>query len=355
MKALRYYGKGDVRMETDVPDPELGPGKVLVKPAFTGLCGSDLHLYFHGPIPPTSPVSETEPHALTGETLPIVLGHEFSGTVVEVGEGVTGLKPGDPVAIDPVSGCGECPACQAGRYNACGKMACLGISGGGGGLSELISVPAEKVHPIGDIPLDQAAMFDPLCVGYHGVTKSGIKAGDVALVGGGGPVGLLTAAVLKGVGATVILTELAANRREFAVNAKIADRVVDPANEDLQAIVAEMTGGQGVDFAYECVGAAPVVEPLLNALKIGGHMEILGVHTAPVPMDLVTVLFKELTIAGSVGYANAFPGAIKMVQEGKIDLSPFITARVKADNFVTDGLEYLEDHKDDQIKMVVQM
>ncbi|MFT4199255.1 2,3-butanediol dehydrogenase [Gordonia sp. (in: high G+C Gram-positive bacteria)] len=353
MKALRYYGKGDVRME-DVPEPTIGPGRVLVKPAFTGLCGSDLHLYFHGPIPPNSPASDTEPHPLTGETLPVTLGHEFSGTIVEVGEGVTGLKPGDPVAIDPVSGCGECTACKAGRYNACGKMACLGISGGGGGLSELISVPAEKAHPIGDIPLDQAALFDPLCVGYHGVTKSGAKAGDVVLVGGAGPVGLLTAAVAKGVGAKVIITELAANRRAFAEEAGVADRVVDPGSEDLQAIVAEMTDGEGVDIAYECVGVGAIVEPLINALKIGGHLEILGVHTEPVPIDLVTMLFKELTMAGSVGYANAFPGAIKMVQDGKIDLGPFITSRVKADNFVTDGLEYLEKHKDDQIKMVVE-
>ncbi|WP_440712437.1 2,3-butanediol dehydrogenase [Gordonia sp. FQ] len=355
MKAVRYYGKGDVRVETDVPEPELRPGGVLVKPAFTGLCGSDLHLYYNGAIPPAPP-STTQAHPVTGETLPIILGHEFSGTVVAVADDVDGLKVGDNVTIDPVSGCGECDACRAQAYNTCGQMACRGISGGGGGLSELVSVPAGWAHPIGDIPLDQAAMFDPLCVGYHGVRKSGATAGDVVLVGGAGPVGLLTAAVLKGIGATVIVSEPTANRRAAAEGAGIADRIVDPAGEDLQAVVAELTDGRGADIAYDCAGVEAVIDDLLNALRAGGRLEMLAVYPEAPKINLLTVLFKELVIEGSVGYDHhAFPGAIKLVQEGKIDLAPFITARIKADDFVKDGLEFLEEHKDAQIKMVVEL
>ncbi|MFT3660758.1 MAG: 2,3-butanediol dehydrogenase [Gordonia sp. (in: high G+C Gram-positive bacteria)] len=355
MKAVRYYGKGDVRVETDVPEPELQPGGVLVKPAFTGLCGSDLHLYFMGAIPPAPP-SDSQAHPVTGETLPITLGHEFSGTVVAVADDVEGLAVGDNVAIDPVSGCGACDACRAGAYNTCGDMACRGISGGGGGLSELVSVPAGWVHPIGDIPLDQAAMFDPLCVGYHGVKKSGAAAGDVALVAGGGPVGLLTAAVLKGIGATVILSEPTQNRRDAARNAGIADRLVCPVTEDLQAVVAELTDGRGVDVAYDCAGVEAAIQPLLDALRAGGRLEMLAVYPEAPKINLLTVLFKELVIEGSVGYDHtAFPGAIAMVREGRIDLAPFITSRIKADDFVEDGLEFLEEHKDVQIKMVVEL
>ncbi|WP_199743002.1 alcohol dehydrogenase catalytic domain-containing protein [Nocardia stercoris] len=131
MKAVRYYGKEDVRFEYDVPEPHVRPGTVRIRPAWTGLCGVDLHMYFHGPIPTVTP-SADQPHHVTGETLPIVLGHEFSGVVEQVGEGVTGLAVGDHVVVEPVSGCSECAACRSGRYKHCPRMASLGISGGGG-------------------------------------------------------------------------------------------------------------------------------------------------------------------------------------------------------------------------------
>ncbi|AHH17578.1 alcohol dehydrogenase-like protein [Nocardia nova SH22a] len=354
MKAVRYYGKGDVRFEDGVPEPELRPGTVMVAPAWTGLCGSDLHLYFEGPIPPAPP-STTEAHPLTGETLPIIMGHEFSGVVERIGEGVTGFVVGESVVVEPLVTCGHCPACRSGRYNDCETMACLGISGGGGGLSEHVVVAADRVHPVGDVPLDEAALIEPLCVAYHGVRQSGAKAGDIAVVGGAGPVGVLAAAALKGVGATTIVSEISAIRRQTAIATGVADYVVNPLEESLQDKVAEITGGNGADVAFDCAGVEVVLDQLMDVLKVGGILEMIGIYPSKPQIDMVKLVFKEISIQGSVGYAGDHAAVIELVRDGKINLKPFITARIQADDFVEGGLKYLEKDKDSQVKMIVRL
>ncbi|MGW4346723.1 2,3-butanediol dehydrogenase [Streptomyces sp. NPDC004690] len=354
MKAVRYYGKGDVRIENDVPDPVLQPGTVMVRPAWTGLCGTDLHMFFEGPFPPCPPNS-TEPHPLTGEALPVVLGHEFSGVVEQIGAGAEGFTVGEGVVVEPLVVCGECTACRSGRYNGCEKMACLGMSGRGGGLSERIVVDAARVHPVGDIPLDEAAVIEPLCVGYHAVRQSGAQAGDIAVVGGAGPIGLLTAASLKGIGATTIVSEISPARRETAVATGVADHVINPLEEDLPARIAEITGGSGVDVAYDCAGVQSVLDQLMDVLKPGGVLEMVAIHSHKPEVDMIKLVLKEITLQGSVGYAGDHKEVIRLVQEGRIDLKPFITARVKADDLIEDGLRYLEAHKDTQVKMIVSL
>ncbi|MGM7645915.1 alcohol dehydrogenase catalytic domain-containing protein [Nocardia sp. JW2] len=337
-----------------MPEPELRPGTVMVAPAWTGLCGSDLHLYFEGPLVPVSPTADNA-HLLTGETLPVVLGHEFSGVVEQVGDGVTGFNSGDSVVVEPVLGCGHCPACASGRYNACGAMACLGISGGGGGLAERVVVPVERVHHIGDIPLDEAALIEPLCVGYHGVKQSGAKAGDIVIVAGAGPVGLLAAAALKGLGATTIVSEVSPIRRRTAIDTGIADYLVDPLTESLIDKVADITGGRGADIAVDCAGVQSVLDDLLTAVKVGGVVEIIAMYNGKPEIDMATLVFKEITVQGSVGYADDHAEVIELVRAGKIPLAPFITSRIRAENFVEDGLEYLQEQKDTQVKMIVSL
>ena len=158
MKAAMYYGKRDIRIE-NIEELQVRPGTVKIAPAFNGICGSDLHLYLEGPIPP-APTSES-PHPISGETLPVVLGHEFSGIIEEIGEGVEGLSVGNAVCVEPLMVDSTCPACRANKYNLCEKMGFIGISGRGGGLSEHIVVERRWVHPVGDLPLDQAAMIEP--------------------------------------------------------------------------------------------------------------------------------------------------------------------------------------------------
>ena len=353
MKAARFYGKEDIRIE-DVEEPQTRPGTVKIKPAWNGICGSDLHLYHDGPIPP-APTTE-QPHPLSGETLPVVLGHEFSGTVEEVGEGVDGLAVGDSVVVEPLMVDGECPACQRGQYNLCENMGFIGISGRGGGLSEHIVVEKRWVHPVGDMPLDQAAMIEPLAVTVHGVRLSGAEEGQTAVVGGAGPIGLLTAAVLKAYGLKVIVSELSTARKEKALATGVADIVVDPTKEDLAAVVKEQTGGAGADVAFDCAGVEVVFKTLLGVLRPGGRLEVIAIHTKPVQFDPTgQLVMSEASVGGAIGYADDHPTAIDLVQSGKVDLAPFITGRIAVENIIQDGYRKLTEDKDTEVKILVHM
>ncbi|MFO7690330.1 MAG: alcohol dehydrogenase catalytic domain-containing protein, partial [Cryobacterium sp.] len=158
MKAARFHGQKDVRID-NIEEPETRAGTVKIAVAWSGICGTDLHEYLEGPIFISAP---GHPHPLSHESAPITMGHEFSGTVEEVGDGVDGLSVGDNVVVEPYFVCDECPPCKAGNYHLCEKMGFIGLAGGGGGLSEKVVVDQRWVHPIGDIPLDEAALIEPL-------------------------------------------------------------------------------------------------------------------------------------------------------------------------------------------------
>ena len=157
MKAARWHGVKDIRVE-DIPEPKPGKGEVKIKVAWTGICGSDLHEYLAGPI--FVPVGEE--HPLSHDKAPITMGHEYCGTITELGEGVTGLSIGDRVAIEPIFACGTCPACLEGTYNLCDSLGFVGLSGGNGGLGAHIVVPARMVHKMPDaLTKEQGALVEP--------------------------------------------------------------------------------------------------------------------------------------------------------------------------------------------------
>ncbi|MDF2051592.1 2,3-butanediol dehydrogenase [Arthrobacter sp. Cr_A7] len=349
MKAARFHGREDVRIE-DIPEPELRAGAVKIDVAWCGICGSDLHEYLEGPIFVPAP---GHPHPLSHEDAPVTMGHEFSGTVSEVGEGVEGLAVGDNVVVEPYFVDDECDMCQAGSYHLCRKMGFIGLSGGGGGLSEKIVVDKRWVHPIGGIPLDEAALIEPLSVAHHAVERSGVKAGDVALVGGSGPIGLLTAAVLKGMGVTTIVSELSQARKEKATSSGVADHVLDPSREDVPARVLELTGGTGADVAFECAGVNAVLDTMLDATRPGGVVVNVAIWGAPATVDMQKLVLKEIDLRGTIAYVRNHPAVIRMVQEGKVDLKPFITGRIALENLVEQGFDTLINHKDTVVKVLV--
>ena len=352
MKAARFYGKEDIRIE-EIAEPELRAGTVKIAPAFNGICGSDLHLFHNGPM--GLPTADT-PHPLSGETLPVVLGHEFSGVVEAIGEGVEGLAVGDSVVVEPLMVDGTCPACKAGKYNLCEQMGFIGIAGGGGGLSEHIVVEQRWVHPVGDLPLDQAALIEPLAVALHAVEHARASAGQVAVVGGAGPIGLLVAAVLKAKGVKTIVSEVSSARREKAASSGVADVVVDPSVEDLSAVVAAHTDGAGADLAFDAAGVAAVVHQLLKALGAGGRLEIVAIHTKPVELNVTgELIMGDHEIGGSIGYANNHPAAIELARSGKVNLAPFITSKILVDDIVEQGYQRLITNKDNEVKILVSM
>ncbi|MCP2047908.1 UNVERIFIED_ORG: (R,R)-butanediol dehydrogenase/meso-butanediol dehydrogenase/diacetyl reductase [Paenarthrobacter nicotinovorans] len=349
MKAARFHGRNDIRID-DVPEAEVRPGTVKIQVAWCGICGTDLHEYLEGPIFVPAP---GHPHPLSGEEAPVTMGHEFSGTIVEVGDGVHALAVGDNVVVEPYFVCDECPPCKAGNYHLCTKMGFIGLSGGGGGLGGMVVVDTRWVHKVGNIPLDQAALIEPLSVAHHAVARSGAKPGDVALVGGSGPIGLLTAAVLKSQGVTTVISELSAARKDKAMSSGVADYVIDPSQEDLQERLLELTNGVGADVAFECAGVNAVLDTLLTAVKPAGVVVNVSIWGRPATVDMQKIVLKEIDLRGTIAYVRDHAAAIKLVQEGKVDLEPFITAKIALEDLVKQGFNTLIHHNDTAVKILV--
>ena len=192
MKAARWYEKGDIRVE-DIPIPEPGPGEVRIKVKACGICGSDLHEYNAGPF-----IIPRRPHPLTGRELgPVTLGHEFSGDLDALGEGVSGWEKGEKVTANPLIYCGECVGCKSGQHLLCSKLATAGFAADGA-FAEYIVVPAYGLTRLADnIDYDMGAFVEPLAVAVRAVRRSGLQMGQTVAIIGGGPIGLLVALVCK--------------------------------------------------------------------------------------------------------------------------------------------------------------
>lgn len=217
MKAALWYNVKDVRVE-NVQEPQVKDDTVKIKVKWCGICGSDLHEYLAGPI--FIPVGH--PHPITGEMAPVILGHEFSGEIVEVGKNVTNLKVGDRVAVEPMDVCGKCPACLEGKYNLCSSLGFHGLAGGGGGFSEYTTFPAKFVHKIPDsLSYEKAALIEPMSVALHSLRVGKFEIGQTAVVAGAGPIGLATVECLKAAGAKqIIMIQRKSVRQQYALRSR---------------------------------------------------------------------------------------------------------------------------------------
>lgn len=350
MKAARFHGRRDIRID-DIAEPELRPGTVKIKIAWCGICGTDLHEFLDGPIfiPP-----QGHPHPLSREAAPVVLGHEFSGTVTGVGDRVENVTVGENVVVEPYFVCGQCGPCREGNYHLCTKMGFIGLAGGGGGLSAAIVVDARWVHPISDIPLDQAALMEPLAVAHHAVMRSGVTSGQVAVIGGAGPIGLLTAAVLKAQGVETIVSEISAARKDKAHASGVADHVLDPSRDDVKARVLELTDGIGSDAAFECAGVDAVLDAMLDVVKPAGTVVNVSIWGKPATVDMQKIVLKEIDLRGTIGYVRDHEPVIRLVKDGRIDLAPFITHKIDLDQLIDKGFDTLINHTDTAVKILVR-
>lgn len=352
MKATRFHGKEDIRTE-DIPEPELLPGSVKVRVEWTGICGTDLHEYEEGAIFCPRPGA---PHPLTGETVPVVLGHELAGVVAEIGEGVTGLAVGDRVAVEPFILCGECEYCRGGeQYNLCPKIGYYGLSGRGGGFAEYVVVRDPKmVHPLGELSTEVGALVEPLAVAHHAVRRSGATAGSTAVVFGAGPIGLFVTLILRAIGAAEVYNvEISSIRKEKAVAAG-SSLVIDPTTEDVVARVRELTGGRGVDVAFECVAASPALQAAMDATRSGGTVVNVSIWSHNADVNLFGLTMRELNLVGTSAYANDHAAVIKLLQEGKIaNVEQYITGRIAVEDVVEKGFKQLVHNKEENVKILV--
>ncbi|SJN22816.1 2,3-butanediol dehydrogenase, R-alcohol forming, (R)-and (S)-acetoin-specific [Micrococcus lylae] len=351
MRAARFHGQKDIRID-EIDTPTAGPGQVLVDVAWCGICGTDLHEYLEGPIFVPQP---GHPHPVTGEEPPVTMGHEFSGVVAELGEGVTDLEAGDHVVIEPYIIREDVDTGPESKtYHLSQDMNFIGLGGHGGGLGEKVAVDRRWVHRISkDVPLDQAALIEPLTVGFHAVERSGVKAGDVALIGGAGPIGLLTAAVLKAQGVTVVMSELSELRRKKAVESGVADHTFDPRETDVVEEVKKLTDGRGADVAFECTSVQVVLDTLMDAVKPRGVIVIVSIWGQRSDFDIHKLVMKEIDLRGTIAYVNNHPATIELVESGKIDLAPFITGKIGLEGLVDEGFDTLIHRNETAVKILV--
>lgn len=321
MKAAVFHAQEDLRIE-EVTDPSPGPGQVKLRNAFAGICGSDLHVYY---TPEAAGLDFEHPHPLTGSTLPQILGHEFSGTVVELGEGVDGISVGDRVAVWPIYYCGDCAACRRGMYNACQKIGFHGLSSDGGGMAEFTTVDASKLHVLPEnVDLRLGALVEPMAVAWHAVSRSGVESGGTALIAGAGPIGIGVWFALRARGIKkVLVSEPSADRR--AIIAALGATVVDPVTEDLGAAVTALTDGDGVDVAFDAAGAGPAITSSLASLVPGGRVVVVAIHERTMDFLPTQLVMAETEIAGALAYLpEDFDAVIAAMAAGVYDTTGWV-------------------------------
>lgn len=347
MKAARWHGVKDIRVE-DIPDPKPGKGEVRIKVAWTGICGSDLHEYLAGPI--FVPVDED--HPLSHDKAPITMGHEYCGTISELGEGVTGLSVGDRVAIEPIFACGDCAACLEGKYNLCDSLGFVGLSGGHGGFATYSVVPARMVHKMpDDLSMEQGALVEPAAVALHAVRLSKIKAGDKAAVFGAGPIGLLVVESLRVAGASEIhVVEPSEVRRQKALDLG-ATSVIDPTSSDAVDAIRAATGG--VNVAFEVTGVPQVLPQCIDATRHEGQVLIVSIWEQEASFQPNTVVLKERQLQGTIAYRNVYPAVMALMTQGYFSADQLVTKRIALDDIVAEGFEALVAEKA-HVKILVE-
>ncbi|GAA5853481.1 hypothetical protein JCM9279_007251 [Rhodotorula babjevae] len=357
MLAMRYHGEPKLVLE-EVSLPPLRPGEVRVKVAFCGICGSDIHEVCHGPL---TCCAAGQPHPLTGGTLPEVLGHEFSGLVEELGEGVEAdgvLKVGSRVCTEPVISCRSCDACKTGDTPLCDEP--IGLYGYNrpGGLAPFVNVASTNVHVLPDnIPLDIAALAEPLSVAWHAVRVSGFKEGETAFVIGCGPIGALVTRVLFAQGASAVyVSEPSASRRAIAAQCG-ATAVFDPASDDALARVREATGGQGVDVAVDCAGTQRTVDAAIESTRRKGRIVMVALFDkAKLPtVDMWALMTRERTLTSSCCFnAEDMRQVLAALSSGRIKVDDLITSRIDLSETFDKGLEVLRQDPT-QVKILVDL
>lgn len=350
MRGVRWHAAGDVRLEELGEPGAPAPGQAVVEVACCGICGSDVSEVHHGPqlIRPTA-------HPLTGAAPPLVLGHEFSGRVVAVGEGGPALAPGTRVTVDPCWRCGTCFACVRGDYHLCRHGGAVGLASDGA-LATRVVVPAEGLIPLPDSVDDRlGALTEPLAVALHALDRAGLEAGETLLIAGFGPIGAAVLLVARTLGAgQVIVSEPVAARRERAL-ALGATLVVDPRADDLRKAVRGVTGGVGADRVVECSGRPQVIAEALQTLRRGGRMAVASVvlEDATVPLGHLVLFERELV--GTLGYRHDLPRVVALVGAGLLDPSPLVTSVVALDDAPATLLALARGERPDDLKILVDV
>ena len=354
MKAIRFYTKGDVRVD-EVPAPAPpGDKQLLIQPLMCGICGTDLHEYAAGPI-----VTPSTPHKFTGAVLPQILGHEFSAKVVEIGRQVRGLKAGDRISIQPLVMPLDDYFSRRGLNHLSPGMGCIGLSWQWGGMGEFATINDYNANRIPDNVTDQqGALIEPAAVALYGVERAKVGGGSTVLITGGGPIGALCVLAAHALGASLIVVSEPNQYRRRQIQALgVPCKVVDPKQDNVGEMVRDLTEeGVGVDSAIECAGMEAALNTCVEAVRNHGTVAQVGLHVRRANVDPALWALKDITIEATWCYpVTVWPRIIAMVQGGNFPIERIITAQINAQDIVEKGFKTLLDPSGNQMKVMVKV
>lgn len=343
MDALVLERKGVLALRDIEIEEELGPLDVCIAIHTVGICGSDVHYYTHG---------EIGPFVVTD---PMVLGHEASGVVLEVGKDVTNLTKGDRVCMEPGIPDPNSIETRLGIYNLDPKVRFWATPPVHGVLRPMVVHPAAFTFKLPDnISFAEGAMVEPFAVGMHAVNKAQIKPGDVAVVTGAGPIGMVTAlAALAGGCSQVVMSDVIDEKLKLAATLG----PITPVNikwESLTDVVNHLTNGVGADLLFEASGAAKALEAAFDPVRPGGRVVLIGMPGKPVPMNIEAAMIKEISLATIFRYAHVYPRVLRLMASGKINVKPLITDVYKFADSIA-AFEYATKMKPTSVKIQIEL
>lgn len=324
----------------NVPIPQIKPGEVLIKIMKIGVCGSDIHVY-HGKHPFTK--------------YPVTQGHEVSGEIVGVGEGVDNLHVGQKVTIEPQVVCGKCHPCRNGKYNLCEELKVMGFQTTGA-ASEFFAVEASKVTPIPDeMSFDEGAMIEPLAVAVHAIKRAGDVEGQKIVVIGAGPIGILVAQAAKAMGAEkTMVTDISNFRLQKAKECGV-DFVYNTKEVDFGDAVIEAFGPDKADVIFDCAGNDITIGQAIKYARKGSTIILVAVFEDMAKVDLAVLNDHELDLNTSMMYRHEdYVDAIRFVREGKIKLRPLIS-KVFPFKQYKDAYEHIDQNSEETLKVLIDV
>ncbi|MEY8141187.1 zinc-binding dehydrogenase [Falsihalocynthiibacter sp. CO-5D18] len=309
ISAAFYRGDKTFVVEKAVAVPPVA-GEATVRIAYCGICGTDMHVY-HGNM-----------DARVGANR--IIGHEMSGVVEAIGEGVSNVAVGQKVVVRPLDHCGNCPACLSGYAHICHNLKFLGLDTDGA-MQELWTVPSHTLHILpDDLRLDHAALIEPVAVACHDVRLSDLQAGENVVVIGGGPIGVLVAMVARDAGGNVVISEVNPNRLEIAQS--LGFDTVNPIETDLVNFINERTENKGADVVFEVSGTQPGVDAMTAVAATRARIVMVAIHAQKPTIDLFRFFWRELKLIGARVYEpEDYEKAISIIGSGGIDADIVVT------------------------------
>ncbi|MBD8488199.1 zinc-binding alcohol dehydrogenase family protein [Echinicola sp. CAU 1574] len=324
MKILTCTEPGEFEYGEGI-QPEISPGKAIIKIKRIGICGTDLHA-FEG----------TQPYF----SYPRVLGHELAGELVAV-DGVQGFSPGDLVTIIPYFNCGECVACKAGKPNCCAKISVFGVHEDGG-MKEFITVPSTALVKQEGLDLDQLALAEPLAIGAHGVRRAGVSEGEFVIVMGAGPIGLGVMEFARIAGGKVIAMDINEDRLAFCREVLGVDHTVN-AKGDYKSEIAKITGGSFAESVIDATGSAIAIHNGFELMAHGGRYVLVGLQKGPIEFSHPEFHKRESTLMSSRNATREdFDAVLKALKDQQVKAASYITHRVTFDQVKEDFSSWLD-------------